>query len=97
MLNYFQKKSLSSIKKITKKQVYFQIPFVKLEVFTEIVKHSDPGSVKLKNYNKFHSNFLVRVVLIFIIGSIFEGLVQDFFNNDIKAYLCEVINLYCTK
>lgn len=38
---------------------------------------------------------ILFATIIFVLSSISEGLIQDFFNDDIKSYLCTYIKLFC--
>ncbi len=51
-------------------------------------------------YIKVHSRdkslkYLALTLLSFLIGAIGEGLIQDLFNENIKKFLCEHLNMFC--
>lgn len=51
-------------------------------------------------YIKVHSRdislkYLALTLLSFLIGAIGEGLIQDLFNENIKKFLCENLNIFC--
>lgn len=78
-----QLKAIQIIKKLEKKR-QFGVQIALVNILTE--KYSK---------NTFKIGGLLFSLLIFILGSISEGLIQDLVNDNIKDFFCKYLKMYC--